>query len=276
MFGMLGSNLKCTSNLVDSIVDWMRQAGEMAMQYFRDIEPQYKADRTFITQADIEIERFLCQRIRSACPTHLLIGEEESPRKAPQDFSDIWAIDPIDGTTAFVQGLPGWGISIGLLHQGQPYFGAFYMPLLNDMTYTSEQELIYCNNRYLCHSVRPDWGAKGFLAVNASAHYDFRINVQRTRALGGIGASLVYTARGAAVGAFIPKAYLWDLVAGAAIVTQAGGELRYLSGRPLDYEELLDGRLAPEPIIAAHANLQTELRDLISPHEQLNHLSRHN
>lgn len=273
MFGMLCSNLQCTSNLVDSIIGWMRQAGQIAMHYFRDVEPQYKPDRTFITQADLEIEHFLYQRIRSACPAHLLIGEEESPRKALQRFSDIWAIDPIDGTTAFVQGLPGWGVSIGLLHQGQPCFGAFYMPLLNDMTYTSDQALIRCNNRYLRQPIRLDWGAKGFLAINATAHSDFRIKVQRTRALGSIGASLVYTARGAAVAAFIPKAYLWDLVAGAAILIQAGGELRYLSGRLIDYEELLDGRLAPEPIIAAHPNLQAELRTLISPYQELNQLA---
>jgi fructose-1,6-bisphosphatase/inositol monophosphatase family enzyme len=74
---------------------------------------------------------------------------------------------------------------------------------------------------------------------------------------------LVYTARGIAAGAFIPQAYLWDLVAGVAILNRAGGEVRYLSGKMVDYQVLLDGRLTPEPIIACHPNLQAELRAAI-------------
>ena len=97
--------------------------------------------------------------------------------------------------------------------------------------------------------------------TDIARHYD---NVV---VLGGIGASLVYTARGTAAGAFVPKARLWDLVAGATIVNRAGGELRYRSGRAIDYQALLAGQLAPEPIIAAHPELQTQLRELIEPHQ---------
>jgi fructose-1,6-bisphosphatase/inositol monophosphatase family enzyme len=84
--------------------------------------------------------------------------------------------------------------------------------------------------------------------------------------MGSISASLIYTARGAAVGTFIPRAHIWDLVAGAAILMGVGGELRDVSGRLVDYSELLDGRLAPEPIIAAHPDLQAELRNAIGSH----------
>jgi fructose-1,6-bisphosphatase/inositol monophosphatase family enzyme len=70
----------------------------------------------------------------------------------------------------------------------------------------------------------------------------------------------VYTARGTSAAAFIPKARLWDLVAGSAILVRAGAELCYLSGRPVDYLELLDGRLTAEPLIASHPDLQAELR----------------
>jgi hypothetical protein len=56
---------------------------------------------------------------------------------------------------------------------------------------------------------------------------------------------------------------LWDLVAGAAILARAGGELRYLSGRSIDYVELLDGRLAAEPVIAGHPDLLAELPGMI-------------
>ena len=250
---------------IPQLILWARQAGQIALHYFKNVVPQHKPDQTLLTQADLAIEQFLAERIQAVYPGYPLIGEEERPASPDPSSPDAWVIDPIDGTTAFVQGLPGWGISIGLLYRGQPRFGLFYMPLLDDLTYTTPWGEVYCHERPLVGTVRREWEEKGFLAINAAAHYDFQINIQHTRALGSIGANLVYTARGGAVGAFVPKAYLWDLVAGAAILSQAGGELRYLSGRGVDYLALLDGRLAPEPIIACHPDLQAELRAAIRP-----------
>jgi fructose-1,6-bisphosphatase/inositol monophosphatase family enzyme len=250
-------------DMTEQLIDWVYQAGQIALHHFKNVIPQNKPDQSFFTQADLEIERFLTQRIRTAYHGHSLISEEGTRVKDICPASDIWVIDPLDGTTAFVQGLSGWGISIGLLHEGQPDFGLFYMPLIDDMTYTNGHTNVRCGGSDLCQTIRTDWREKGFLAVSASAHRDFQINVHRTRTMGSVGASLAYTARGAAVATFIPKARLWDLVAGAAILGRMGGELRYLSGKSIDYLELLDGRLAPEPVIAGHPHLLAELSGLI-------------
>jgi len=250
---------------IPQLLAWARQAGQIALRHFQKVVPQRKPDDTFLTQADLEIEHFLSEQIRTTYPNDGLIGEEGA--KAPQNAyaASVWAIDPLDGTTAFVQGLPGWGISIGLLHQGQPAFGLFYMPLLDDMTYTANQDEVYNNDRDLRGAIRADWEEKGFLAINSSAHRRFQLDVPRIRTMGSIGANLIYMSRGVASGAFIPKAHIWDLVAGAAIVRRAGGTLRYLSGHPIDYRPLLNGDLAPEPIIAGHPKLLTELQQAIRP-----------
>jgi fructose-1,6-bisphosphatase/inositol monophosphatase family enzyme len=264
---MSNSSMPCLDSLdaVSQVIAWARQAGQIALRYSRDAVPRRKPDQSFLTQADLEIEDFLAERIRSTFPDHGLISEEGARDQNNRSAAYLWVVDPLDGTTAFVQGLTGWGISIGLLYQRQPCFGLFYMPTLDDMTCTIDSNGVSRNGSSLHQTVRSDWGPKGFLAINASAHHDFQIDVQRTRTLGSVGANLVYTARGAAAAAFIPKARLWDLVAGAAIVTRAGGELRYLSGRAIDYMALLDGRLAPEPVIAGHPNLLAELPSLIRP-----------
>ncbi len=252
---------------INQVITWARQAGQIALRHFKNINPQYKPDRSFLTQADLEVEQFLAERIRNAYPGHTVIGEEGARDKNEQLSPNVWAIDPIDGTTAFVLGLPGWGISIGLLHQGRPSFGLFYMPLLDDMTYTTGQGQVYCNERNLNGAISQDWEQKKFLAVNSTAHYDFQISIKQIRALGSIGANLVYTARGAAAATFAARARLWDLVAGAAILARVGGELRYLSGKPLDYLALLDGRLAPEAIIAGHPQVLAELPAAIRPRQ---------
>ena len=259
-------DVRLSSDELNHLISWTREAGEIALQYFSSIRnPRSKSDQTFLTQADLEVEAFLTTQIRAAFPADNIIAEEGLANKIDQDAANHWIIDPIDGTTAFVQGLPGWAISISLIRHGQPCFGLIYMPLLNDLTYTAGDEAIYCNNHRLHQSVRSSWGHKDFLAVTAAAHHEYKIMTQHTRALGSIATSLAYTARGSAVGAFIPKARLWDLAPGAAILQGAGGTLSYISGQPVDYVELLDGRLAPEPIIASHPQLQRKLRIMIEP-----------
>lgn len=249
---------------IDQIIGWVRQAGHIALRYFRYTAPHLKMDQTFVTQADLEIEQFLAEQIRTTFPHHSLIAEEQ--RWGSIDVErPIWVLDPLDGTTAFAQGLPGWGISLGLLYQSQPSFGLFYMPLTNDLTYTNGQGDVYANEHHLRGAVRQDWSNKGFLAVGANVHREFQLNVPKIRVMGSIGANLAYTARGAAAAALISKAYLWDLVAGAAILARNGGELCYLSGAPVDYGELLDGQRTTEPIIAGHGDILTELQGAIWP-----------
>ncbi|MEM7345578.1 MAG: inositol monophosphatase, partial [Chloroflexota bacterium] len=249
-----------TVSAVDHIINLAHQAGHIALKYFNKVTPQQKADRTFLTQADLEIEQFLSEALQRAYPTYQLIGEEGARNSNATSSLDSWVIDPIDGTTAFVQGLPGWGIAIGLLQAGRPTFGLFYMPLLDDLTYTVGQDDVYCNQRSLMSAVHSDWPQKGFLAITSTTHFDFEINVKRTRALGSVGASLVYTARGSATATFFSKASIWDLVAGGAILQRAGGTLRYLSGQPVNYTDLLEGQSIPEPIIAGHPEILDQLR----------------
>ncbi|MDX1521686.1 MAG: inositol monophosphatase [Anaerolineae bacterium] len=258
-----------TPEIVTLLNDWVCQAGQIALRYFNRANPILKSDTTFLTQADIEIEKFLTQRIRLAFPNHNIVGEEGINNCLASSLENIWVIDPIDGTTAFVQGLPGWGISVGLLHRGQPYFGLYYMPLLGDLSYTSAQGQVMCNELNLRGRLPTGWAPKGFLAVSASTHLEFQIYLSHMRALGSISTNLVYTARGSATAAFIPKAFLWDLVAGGAMISRVGGELRYLSGQAVDYLSLLEGQLAPEPIVAGHPNVLDELPQMIRPYPVL-------
>jgi myo-inositol-1(or 4)-monophosphatase len=249
---------------IKQLIAWARQAGQIALSYFGKVSPERKTDHTFLTQADLAVEQFLAEQIRATFPDHHLIGEEGSRGHSRSQAELVWALDPIDGTTAFVQGLPGWGVSLGLLRQGLPHFGLFYMPLLDDITYTAGPGQVFGGEQELSGRLRQDWADKGYLAIGSTAHADFQIDLKRTRALGSIGVNLVYTARGSATATLISKAHLWDLVAGAAILQNLGGELRYLCGRPVDYPALMDGRRIAEPIIAGHPAVLVDLPQKIS------------
>lgn len=237
---------------------WLEQAGQLAMVYFRQVVPQRKSNGSLLTEADLTIERFLISQLQTAYPNIDILAEESDPTQQQSDF--LWTIDPVDGTTAFVHGLPDWGIAVGLLHAGRPVWGMFHMPMLGK-TITNGGE----RSGKRPFSVRTTWGIKGFLAVSSSsAHRKFNLQVKRFRTVSSVSTALVYVAQGVAAAAFIPKARLWDLVPGMAIIEQAGGEMRYLSGKPVDYQALSDGRITPEPVIAGHRDLLDELQQSIA------------
>jgi myo-inositol-1(or 4)-monophosphatase len=244
--------------VVDSALvrSWAFEAGEIALRQFNNVAAQLKADDTLVTAADRQIEAFLLSRIRAAYPGHGVIGEEGA-RANGSEY--LWAVDPIDGTRVFTLGLPGWCISIGVLHRGQPCWGLIYMPLLNDCMHTEGERDVLWNGRRLCDSLRGEWYDQSYLAISSSAHSRYRIEVKRTRALGSIAVNMSYTARGSSLGAFIDRASIWDLAAGAAILQRLGGEVRHLSGRPVDWAKLYDGRQISEPILAAHPALFARL-----------------
>ena len=264
-FEEIGSfNEMITSEVINQIVEWIKQAGEIALAEFENGKFSVKADKTFVTKADLEIEHFLTQKVKSAFPTHQIIGEERGRAFDQLENEIVWTIDPIDGTTAFMQGLPGWGVAIGLLYCGQPKLGFYYMPLLDDLTYVNEFGHVICKDRTLSKcALRSNWEHKGFLALTTAAHSNFNINVKYLRALGSNMTNMVYTARGTAAATFIPKAYLWDLVAGAAILNGLGGELRYLDGRTVDFTKLLNCQLVPQPVIAGHPDILPSLVESI-------------
>ena len=249
------------SKILEDTKNWTQEAGQLALKDFENVSPlPNKTDDTLLTPTDLAIENLLISKIQQKYPSHNLVTEESEQRQTGSPFT--WVIDPLDGTTAFLQGVPGWGISIALLQDGQPKLGVYYMPLIDDLTWATVENASW-RNRPLYRSARTNWGHKSFLAVNTRAHYDFEINLPRIRCLGGVMSSLVYTARGSATAAFIPKAYIGDLAAGMLILKQAGGELRYLSGKPVDLTLLLDRQYTLEPIVAGHPLILDKLGQAI-------------
>jgi len=248
---------------IAEVREWARESGELARGYFNNVRRERKADRSWVTQADLEIEQLLRERIAARYPGHGIMGEEQGVGDVGREF--VWCLDPIDGTGAFVSGLPLWGISIGLLRAGRPYAGVVYLPLLDDCYAVDAGGPAFRNDEPL--AVRPpgpvdstDW-----IAVGSYTHRDYRITFPgKVRALSSVAADCCYVARGSAYGAVIGRAKLWDLAAGLAILAAAGGAAVGLSGAPLDLAPLLDGRKLPEPILIGHPDTLPELRGHVS------------
>ncbi len=106
------------------------EAGEIALRFFR--KPTGVMNKAGgdafdpVTEADREVERHLRAAITQRFSDHAIVGEEFANTHGKSDFT--WVIDPIDGTRAFISGVPAWGILLGLCWQGRPMFGLMHQP----------------------------------------------------------------------------------------------------------------------------------------------------
>ena len=121
--------------LLDFATELAYDAGRLTLGYFgRSTEGlglEHKADASPVTLADREAEAFIRRRIEARYPEHAILGEEfgEDAKTA----SHRWLVDPIDGTKAFVRGVPLYGVLVGLEIEGRIEVGAAYFPALNEM-----------------------------------------------------------------------------------------------------------------------------------------------
>lgn len=122
-------------------IEAVEQAGPIALKYFRRgaAVANKKSDGFFdpVTAADREIESFLRERIAQRFSGHGVIGEEHGAAAGSSSLS--WVIDPIDGTRAFISGMPAWGMMMGLVEGGEPRIGVVHQPFLGE-TFVGDRE----------------------------------------------------------------------------------------------------------------------------------------
>ena len=243
------------------VEDWLREAGEITLSRRGVLEMSAKTDNTLVTNADQQIENFLLEKIIQNYPEHQILAEEGGVRRGNSEF--LWAIDPIDGTRAFASGLPIWGISIGIFHHGEPYAGALYMPATREIFSGSLNGAFY-NEEPLHPCTEIDiQNPLAFMAVPSNAHLLYEISFPRLRSLGSTTAHLAYVARGVAIAVLTRRFRIWDIAAVLPILSIVGIGLGYLSGKPFQIHDLLNGELSDEPIVAAPIKLLDEIRGLI-------------
>ncbi len=112
-----------------------RRAGALALHYFLNRDQLLIETKRVLTdmvsQADREVEELIRDEIKAAYPEDAFLGEEYGLE--PGSSALTWVIDPIDGTAPYLNGLPGWCISIGLMDENGPLLGAIYVPVLDEM-----------------------------------------------------------------------------------------------------------------------------------------------
>ncbi len=228
----------------------VRAAGQIALRHFRATTATRKEDNTLVTVADGEIERYLRGVLGEAFPDDTILGEEMRTKAGNSDRA--WAIDPIDGTSAYAAGLPVWGVSVGILVGGESVAGVFYMPLIGEY-YWSDGHTAWLNGQviHVDDSGRVD--DETLLCVTSEAHRHYRVEfIGKMRAFGSSAAHICYVARGTAAAAVLGHLALWDVAGTLPILRAAGGDLAYLpdGGGVFDLMTWTGGRKSPRPLLA--------------------------
>jgi myo-inositol-1(or 4)-monophosphatase len=232
------------------------------------IDAVFKAGHDPVTEADRAIDAVLRQNL-------LRDGEGWLSEESVDDFSrleksNVWVVDPLDGTREFVKGIPEFCVSIGYVENGRPVAGGIHNPATNETFVGAIDTGVLYNGKPAAASPRKDLKGAVTLAsrseVKRGEWKPFESGPLEVRAMGSVAYKLALVSAGLADITFTltPKNE-WDVAAGAALVSSAGGFLATLNGSPFranNRDPLLSGLIASGP------NLRDGLLKLLEPNLQ--------
>lgn len=219
------------------------EAGKILKEgFYSSKEVNFKGKKDLVTTYDVAVEKFLKDKFSQEFKEFNIIAEESD--NANIEFNNSIIIDPIDGTTNFVNGVPHTAISVGVYKDKKPYIGVVYNPILEELYEAKIGEGSFLNGKKLEVS-NEDIFQKALLATGfpytSSSNEDDLNDVlkkikdilplcQDLRRLGSASIDLCMVARGTFDGYYEMNLKPWDVSAGVLILTEAGGKVSNISG----------------------------------------------
>ena len=216
-----------------------RGAGELLRGYFGGpIEVDYKdkkKERDPVTRADKEAQAYLKDAILDRFPDHEVLGEEDPERDEVPSSDFLWVLDPLDGTTNFVNGLPVYGVSVGVLHRGIPVAGALLLPWPGEaagrVLHARRGGGAWAEDTPIAapqqDAPRPNrlTGLPGSFGGAFRVQGPLRGKLGEPRVTGSIAYELGLAAFGVFQYVLLGGPRIWDVAAGVLIVMEAGGSV---------------------------------------------------
>ncbi|MFP5077765.1 inositol monophosphatase family protein [Rhizobium sp. YIM 134829] len=241
-----------------------RKAGALALDYFNRRETliiETKRDaQDVVSIADREVEMLIRGAVSDAHPEDGFLGEEYGLTPGTSGYS--WVVDPIDGTSPFVNGMPNWCVSIAVLHERQPVIGVIYAPLFEELYAGAVGKGATLNGRTLTldptrtiRNAPTGLGANGHVTpAFVAGMVESLLTAGGTFIRNGSGAlMLAYVSAGRLVGYHEPYMHAWDCLAGYCLIKEAGG---WHQPFPADDDQITRGA----PVLAASPGAVDDLR----------------
>lgn len=240
---------------LETAVTLAQQAGAMIRERFGgDFERGYKSGPSdLVTEVDRQAEDLITAGLRKKFSEHTVIGEENDSTHGGQELGDgyTWYVDPLDGTTNFVYGIPFCCVSIGLSYRGKLTVGVVYDPLHRELFTAELGRGAFLNGSPVQVDETRKHLSDALLVTGypSDKNYGERLsglNYQKViagcsnlRALGSAALELAYIACGRLTGFWENTLMPWDVAAGSLLVAEAGGRVTDLAGNPLELRRYL-------------------------------------
>ena len=199
----------------------VEKASKSIIRDFGEVEKlqvSKKGPYDFVTKTDKHVEKILIEELSNTKKNYSFITEETGTIKN-KDQENIWIIDPIDGTTNFLHGIPHFAICIAHQSKGEILSGLIYDPIKDEMFFAEKDKGAYLNNQRLRVSKKSSLDDCLF----SSNHEGVKFSDLNMRCSGCAALDLAYVASGRLDGFFQNKINLWDIAAGVILVKEAGG-----------------------------------------------------
>ena len=257
------------SALVAIMINAARKAARAMTRDFGEVQSlqvSRKGAADFVSRADLAAEQTIFEELSAGRPKYGFVMEERGEIEGA-DNSNRWIVDPLDGTTNFLHGLPHFAISIGLERDRQPYAGVIYNPATDELFWAEKGAGAYLNDRRIRVSQRRDLSECLFACGLPFAGKPGReqaldetgrvlSQTAGVRRFGSAALDLAFVAAGRYDAFWERDLHIWDVAAGAAIVREAGGLVSEIEG----------GRkfLTAGSILAANTEIYEQAKTLLA------------
>ena len=210
----------------------LRAAGDACLRWFHRARPEHKPDGTHVTDADRAAEEVLVEGLSRAFPDASVVSEEGTTAVRGEA---TWYVDPLDGTTAFLEGLAHWGPTVCLVQGGELVAGGLWMPVLGELWTVQRGRGAWWNGARLPldQDDRPLYDRSLYLPSRFHRRQPIRWP-GKVRALGSTASHLARVASGGAAAVIIPKWEIWDVGCGVLLVEETGRVVTDFSAQPVD------------------------------------------
>ena len=257
------------SPLITVMINAAYKAAMALVRDFGEVEQlqvSRKGPADFVTIADHKAEKTLVAELRKARPKYGFLLEEGGVIEG-EDTSNRWIIDPLDGTTNFLHGLPHFAISIALERDGKPFAGVVYSPVMDELFWAENGQGAFLNNERLRTSGRRNLEecliATGMPYKGRDNHPQYPQMLDTVwsttsgiRRFGAAALDLAYIAAGRYDGFFEFSLSPWDIAGGIIIVREAGGNVTDINGSG---EMMKTGN-----ILASNGHIHRELSEVLT------------
>lgn len=261
------------SALINVMIAAAQKASRKLLRDFGEVEHlqvSKKGPADFVSTADKTAEDTLKYELTKARPNYSFLMEE-SGEVIGQDTSNVWIIDPLDGTTNFLHGLPHFAISIGLQRDNEIHAGVIYEPVHDEMFWAEKGQGAHLNDRRIRVSARVNMEeslfATGIPFKGARNHGEFLKHLEAVMAVssgvrrfGSAALDLAYVAAGRYDGFWETGLSPWDIAAGIVLVREAGGYVSEINGK--------NKMMGTGSILAANDRLHAPLGKLLRAAEK--------